>query len=704
MGGDDCQCESRVANRTVGQERWRQLCTEFYYDQDEAAKRVLEYFEASKVDEISISTEADADADAQFIELVQLLGLQKCMVPGHEESFNENIQMLEGVKSEVRAGFHAHVSTQRYSDFETRAKEAQGTNFELWTDDNGRQQLSVRVQHDYLRTIENHTKMMERMEVFLEKHLTNVGCHPFLAGLHAALQWNLESSTVVAWKISDSVFVESGDAEFTHNALALLVLALNCSHCEGTDTTDTPNPSHVKTHDWFLDPYMSDHDIRQLMRLFPTAKRLEGRPTGTKLLTKMDRANVHGQADENPKFFNRWSWWWIAMAVRRRSPLLLLLALVLTLLAFVSDVHAFGFNFGSEGAQQEHHHEHEHDHVDFYETLGLTMEATESQIKKAYRKLSLKYHPDKNQDNEEAHSRFHEISRAYEVLSDTQKRQVYDLEGFEGLERDEKSAGRPSSPFDAFFGDGGKQRGPDAAVDVPVTLEELYNGAQKQAQFARNVICRKCRGTGAKGGKTTTCKKCGGSGQVLVQQKMGPGFTVQMQQPCPKCGGRGKTFKKACPFCNGNKVVKEDKVLTAEIERGMPSTHQIVFERESEQRPGMVPGDVIFRLHQVPHDRFRRAGDDLHYDLEISLEEALLGYKKPMKHLDDRTVVLTNSRVTTPFEVRDVQGEGMPVHNYPSQRGDLHVHHEIRFPTKLSVEQKELVKQLLSEESVTAVE
>ncbi|CAI5744698.1 unnamed protein product [Peronospora destructor] len=338
------------------------------------------------------------------------------------------------------------------------------------------------------------------------------------------------------------------------------------------------------------------------------------------------------------------------MTARRRSPLLLLL--VLHLLAFVSDAQAFGFDFG--GGHDEHHdHVHEHDHVDFYETLGLSMEATDTEIKKAYRKLSLKYHPDKNKGDENAESRFHEISRAYEVLSDPQKRQVFDLEGFEGLEHEEQSSGRPSSPFDAFFGGGGKQRGPDAGVDVSVTLEELYNGAEKQAQFARNVICRKCRGTGAKG---------------------------------------------------GHKVVKEKKVLTAEIERGMPSTHEIVFERESEQRPGMVPGNVVFRLQQVPHNRFRRAGDDLHYDLKISLEEALLGYKKPMKHLDDRTVVLSNLHVTTPFEVRIVEDEGMPVHNYPSQLGNLHVHHEIRFPTKLSTKQKELVKKLLPGDSATAVE
>ena len=235
------------------------------------------------------------------------------------------------------------------------------------------------------------------------------------------------------------------------------------------------------------------------------------------------------------------------------------------------------------------------------------MEATDVQIKKAYRKLSLKYHPDKyTGDEEDIESRFHDIARAYEVLSDPQKRQVYDLEGIAGLQREEQSAGRPSSPFDAFFGGrSGQQRGPDAAVDIPLTLEELYNGAQKQAQFSRNVICRKCRGTGAKGGKTSTCRQCRGKGHVIVEQQVGPGFTVQMQQPCPTCNGRGKTFKTACPFCHGHKVVEEDKVLTADVERGMPSMHQIVFERESEQHPGMVPGDVIFRLYQLPHDRFR---------------------------------------------------------------------------------------------------
>jgi DnaJ-class molecular chaperone len=141
-------------------------------------------------------------------------------------------------------------------------------------------------------------------------------------------------------------------------------------------------------------------------------------------------------------------------------------------------------------------------------------------------------------------------------------------------------------------------------MELTVTLEELYNGATKIARFSRNVICRKCRGTGAKDGKTKKCKTCGGTGAVLVHQRMG-GFTVQMQQTCPKCGGKGKVFKKHCPHCHGQKIVREEKELTAEIEKGMPSNHQIVFERQSEQRPGMIPGNVIFRLRQAPHPVFR---------------------------------------------------------------------------------------------------
>lgn len=166
----------------------------------------------------------------------------------------------------------------------------------------------MRVQPNYVRMADDRTKMVERVAVFIEKHFANVGSHPFLAGLYAVLQWNLESATIVAWTLSDSVFVESGDAELTHNAFVLLVLALNFSHYESaeTRTVDASTTQRVKTRNWFLDPYMSDHDIRQIMRQFPAAKRMEGNPTGTKMCTKLDRLNVHGQLDVSHTFFNRW--------------------------------------------------------------------------------------------------------------------------------------------------------------------------------------------------------------------------------------------------------------------------------------------------------------------------------------------------------------------------------------------------------------
>lgn len=279
----------------------------------------------------------------------------------------------------------------------------------------------------------------------------------------------------------------------------------------------------------------------------------------------------------------------------------------------------------------------------------------------------MKYHPDRNKGNAEAEAKFQEIGRAYEVLSDEEKRQIYDLEGQEGLERHEKGGanGGHMSPFDMFFGGGGggggRRRGPDASVEMEVSLEDLYNGAQRAARISRNVICPKCRGTGAKGGETKKCGACGGRGVRMVQQQMAPGFVVQMQEPCGECGGRGNIAKAACPHCGGRKVMMEEKTLTADIERGMPSDGEIRFERESEQSPGLTPGDVIFKLKAAPHPRFRREGEHLHHEMHLSLREALLGFSRAVGHLDGRTVPVTHSGVTQPFEVRASPSARLPV-------------------------------------------
>ena len=193
---------------------------------------------------------------------------------------------------------------------------------------------------------------------------------------------------------------------------------------------------------------------------------------------------------------------------------------------------------------------------DFYEVLGVPRDSDAAKIKSSYRKLSLKYHPDKNQGDKAAHDMFTEVARAYEVLSDQEKRQIYDLDGEQGLERHEKGGNEMMDPFAAMFGGqrGGRRRGQDASVEMEVTLEDLYNGGSRQARISRNIICPKCGGTGAKDRETVKCKSCGGRGVRMVQQQMAPGFVVQMQETCSDCGGRGNIAKAACPHCHGKKV------------------------------------------------------------------------------------------------------------------------------------------------------
>lgn len=336
--------------------------------------------------------------------------------------------------------------------------------------------------------------------------------------------------------------------------------------------------------------------------------------------------------------------------------------------------------------------------ANFYELLNVSQDASDGEIKKSYRKLSKQYHPDKNAGDEEAQKKFQEIARAYEVLSDSEKRQIYDLEGQEGLERHEKGGNAPASPFDMFFGGGGNQRrkGPDANVEMEVTLEDLYNGAERAARINRNVICPKCRGTGAKGGETKKCNACSGRGVRMVHQQMAPGFVVQMQDTCHECGGKGNVVKHSCPHCTGKKVVMDEKLLTAAIEKGMKSDAEIRFERQSEQYPGVTPGDVIFKLKQVPHPRFTREGDHLHHEMHLSLKEALLGFRRSIRHLDSRDVEVDFKGVTQPFEVRKIVGEGMPLHDFPSQHGDLFVKYIVDLPKNLNEEQKKMIEKLFA--------
>lgn len=337
----------------------------------------------------------------------------------------------------------------------------------------------------------------------------------------------------------------------------------------------------------------------------------------------------------------------------------------------------------------------------YYDILGIKSDATDSAIKKSFRKLSLKYHPDKNGGDEVAAQKYLEVNEAYEVLSNEEKRQTYDLYGEEGLKQDAQRAQRGGGGglFDMFgFGGGqqqGRRRGPDFRMDFKVTLEELYNGSTKQISIKRRVLCKSCRGTGAKGGETKQCHHCGGKGQVMSVQQLAPGFNVQMAQPCHHCGGTGKTAATICPICSGQKLQMEEKTLDAIIERGMQDGNELRFERASEQSPDTIPGDVILTIRQDSHPTYRRDNYDLHTTKTISLRDALLGFQTTVKQLDDRDIVIKQTAITPPEHIKIIKGEGMPHHETPSVRGDMYVKFTVDFPKKLSDEQKELVKQLL---------
>jgi DnaJ-class molecular chaperone len=309
----------------------------------------------------------------------------------------------------------------------------------------------------------------------------------------------------------------------------------------------------------------------------------------------------------------------------------------------------------------------------------LESDADDRSIKKAYRKLSLKYHPDRNPDNKEAADKFQEITHAYEILSDPDKKFLYDEGGESALQENERGGG--VDPFSMFFGGGGRQRnrnkGPDAKVQMRVTLEDLYNGKMVKQSIARLVHCKGCR----EDPRSERCRKCKTKcpNEVkMVQRQMAPGFVVNTQQEVPS--------KEKCDM--------EKTDLEVYLERGMGDGEVITFKGKSERRPGQIPGDVHVVLKERRHKTFKREGNDLHMTMKLTLKEALLGFSKTLRHLDNHEFTIQSQKVVKPFQVERIQGEGMPVHNFPSQKGDLLVKYEVEFPTSLTADQQESIREL----------
>nr|AAC27389.1 DnaJ homolog [Babesia bovis] len=345
-----------------------------------------------------------------------------------------------------------------------------------------------------------------------------------------------------------------------------------------------------------------------------------------------------------------------------------------------------------------HHRSREVDNEKFYKVLGLSRDCSESEIKKAYRKLAIKHHPDKGGDSE----MFKEITRAYEVLSDPEKRRIYDEAGEDGLEGN-MPHGDPSDIFDLFFGGGrkpkGKKRGEDVVTQLKVTLEQIYNGAMRKLAINKDVVCDTCDGLGGPSDAFVSCDLCNGRG-IRVQIRQMGAMIQQSQSMCHACNGQGRSINesKKCKSCSGKGVKQMKKILEVNIDRGVPDQHKVTFHGEADERPNEIPGNVVFIICQAPHDQFKRSGSDLIIVKQIQLYEALTGAVFYIKHLDGRVLRIQTpaNEVIRPSSIFVIENEGMPVYQSAFSKGNLYVNFEVQFPVsrKFSAAEKDQLKSL----------
>jgi molecular chaperone DnaJ len=346
---------------------------------------------------------------------------------------------------------------------------------------------------------------------------------------------------------------------------------------------------------------------------------------------------------------------------------------------------------------------------DYYEVLGVPRHATQEEIKKAYRRLAVQYHPDRNPGNKEAEEKFKEAAEAYAVLSDPEKRAHYDRFGHAGVGEQPFSGFSPDIFADfadilgSFFGfEGifggrrgatGPQRGADLRTVVRITFEEMASGAEKVLQVPREENCPSCHGSGAAAGsQPVVCSVCGGRGQVRYSQ----GF-FSLVRTCPQCEGRGKVIAKPCQDCGGRGRVERRREVRFAIPPGVESGTRLRLVGQGEEGiRGGPPGDLYVEIQVQPHELFVRQGADIHVEVEFSAFLAALGGEIEIPTLEGKQVV-TLPEGSQPGDTLVLKGQGLP-RLRRGGRGDLVAHLKVVVPKKLSARQRELVRQLLAEE------
>jgi molecular chaperone DnaJ len=358
---------------------------------------------------------------------------------------------------------------------------------------------------------------------------------------------------------------------------------------------------------------------------------------------------------------------------------------------------------------------------DYYDILGISKGSAAEDIKKAYRKMAIKYHPDKNPGDKAAEENFKEAAEAYEVLSNPEKRQRYDQFGHAANAGSAAGGGYGGgmdmndifsqfgdifgggSPFEGFFGGGGGgrqggggrrvARGSNLRIKVRLTLEEIANGAEKKIKVNKQVLCKTCDGSGAKDKSSfQTCKTCGGSGAVrrVTNTILGQ---MQTTSTCPTCNGEGSQITSKCTACHGDGVVRGEETITINIPAGVSEGMQLSMSGKGNAAPrGGVPGDLIILIEEVPHETLKRDGNNIIYDMHISFVDAALGTSIEVPTIDGKAKIKIEPG-TQGGRILRLKGKGVPeVNSY--HRGDQLVHINIWTPKALNKEERDILERL----------
>lgn len=358
---------------------------------------------------------------------------------------------------------------------------------------------------------------------------------------------------------------------------------------------------------------------------------------------------------------------------------------------------------------------------DFYDVLGVAKNASAEEIKKAYRKQAIKFHPDKNPGDKSAEDKFKEAAEAYEILSNPEKKQRYDHYGHAGVggaagggyggggmnmddifsQFGDIFGGGGGSPFESFFGGGQQQsrggrrvaKGTNLRIKVKLNLEEIANGTEKKIKVNKQISCKTCDGSGAKDrSSVSTCNTCGGSGAVrrVTNTILGQ---MQTTSTCPTCNGSGQQITAKCNSCHGEGIVRGEETITINIPAGVSDGMQLSMSGKGNAAPnGGIPGDLIILIEETPHESLKREGNNVVYDLHVSIIDAALGYSVEVPTIDGKAKIKIEPGTQSGKLLR-LKGKGIPeVNSY--HRGDQIIHVNIWTPKALSAEERSMLEKL----------